>query len=117
MRANDLSLLCFENSVLPAFRSLWPVGRVLPVQQHDVEIRCLRSTAQLVELGLRFNVLVEGSYFAHQLIAVSRQTFEGLAQHCRRRVSFGRFKKAYAVVVGIADQPCELLLSQSGLYC
>ena len=43
-----------------AFRSLWPVGIVLPVQKHDIEIFRLRDSAQFVELGLRFNILMEG---------------------------------------------------------
>ena len=38
MRADDLSLLRLKDSVLPTFRGFRPVGRVLPMQQHDVKV-------------------------------------------------------------------------------
>ena len=45
MRADDLSLLRFKDPILPAFRGLRPVSRVLPVQQHDVKVLGLRECA------------------------------------------------------------------------
>ena len=65
MRADDLSLLRYKDPVLPALCGLWPVGIVLPVQQHDVKVLGLRSAAQFVELGLRVNALVERGDFVH----------------------------------------------------
>src|SRR5436305_6355205 len=116
MRADDLSLLRLKDAVLPALRSLRPVGRVLPMQQHDVKVLSLRSLPQLFELGLRINPLMERSHLAHQLIAVARQAFKRLAQHCRRVVGLGRLKEADAAIIGIAHQARELLLPQRGLY-
>src|SRR5947209_18516667 len=116
MRADDLSLLRLKDAVLPALRSLWPVRRVLPMQQHDVKVLSLRSLPQFVELGLRIDPLVEGSHFTHQLIAVARQAFQRLSQHCRRVVGLSRLKEADAAIIGIAHQPSELLLPQRGLY-
>src|SRR5215471_21209712 len=116
MRTDDLSLLRLKDPVLPAFRSLWPVGRVLPVQQHDVKVLSLRDVPQLVELGLRVSPLVEGSHLAHQLIAVARQPFKRLSQHSRCLVGLGRLKEANAAIVSIAHQPGELLLPQRSLY-
>src|SRR5579872_3881629 len=116
MRADDLSLLRLKDPVLPAFRSLWPVGRVLPMQQHDVKVLRLRGAPQFVELGLRINPLVEGSNLAHQLIAVARQAFQRLSQHSRRLVGLSRLEETDAAIVGITHDPRELLLAQRGLY-
>src|SRR6266513_1776540 len=116
MGADDLSLLRLKDRVLPAFRSLWPVGCVLPMKQHDVKVLGLRGAPQLVELYLRVNTLVEGSHFAHQLIAVTRQPFQRLSQHSGRLVGLSRLKEADAVIIGITHQARELLLPQSGLY-
>ena len=38
MGADDLSLLRFKDTVLPALCGLGPVGCVLPMQQHDVKV-------------------------------------------------------------------------------
>src|SRR5215472_16228539 len=116
MCADDLSLLRLKDPVLPALSSLWPVGRVLPMQQHYVEVLSLRSAPELVELGLGFNPLVEGCDLAHQLIAVARQTLQRHSEHCRRLVGLRRLKETDAMIVGIAHQPRELLLPQRCLY-
>src|SRR5258708_26239382 len=116
MGVDDLPLLRLKNPVLPAFRSLWPVSGVLPMQQNDVKVLSLRGVPQLVELGLRVDPLVEGSHLAHQLIAVARQAFQRLSQHSRRLVGLSRLKEADAVIVSIAHEPRELLLPQRGLY-
>src|SRR3974390_674944 len=116
MRADDLSLLRLKNPVLPALRSLWPVGRVLPMQQHDVEVLSLRGAPQLVELSPRVHPLVKGSDLAHQLIAVARQAFQRFSQHARRHIGLSRLKEADAVVVSVAYPPREFLLAKRGLY-
>src|SRR5258708_21086173 len=110
MGAYDLPLLRLKNPVLPAFCSLWPAGRVLPMQQHDVKVLSLRGVPQFVELGLWVDTLVEGGHLAHELIAVARQAFQRLSQHSRRLVGLGRLKEADAAIVGIAYEPRELLL-------
>src|SRR5215471_17704223 len=86
------------------------------MQQHDVKVLSLRGAPQLVELGLRINPLVEGSHLAHQLVAVARQAFQRLSQHRRSLVSLSRLKETDTVIVGVAHEPRELMLSQRGLY-
>src|SRR5258708_6033292 len=116
MGAYDLPLLCLKDPVLPAFCSLLPVGRVLPMQQNDVKVLSLRGVPQLVVLGLRVDPLVEGSHLAHELIAVPRQALQRLPQPSRRLVGLSRLKEADAAIVSIAPEPRELLLPQRGLY-
>src|SRR4051812_49047058 len=116
MGADDFSLLRLKDPVLPAFRSVRPVGCVLPMQQHDVKVLGLRGAPQLVELCLRVNTLVESSHFAHQLIAIARQPFQRLSQHAWRHVSLRRLKEADTVIVRKTHQTSELLLPQSSLY-
>src|SRR4051794_19541545 len=110
MRADDLPLLRLKNPVLPAFCGLWPIGCVLPMQEHDVEVLSLRGAPQLVELGPRVDALVEGSHLAHELVAVARQAFQRLSQHSRGLVGLSRLKEADAAIVSIADEPREFLL-------
>src|SRR5256885_12999083 len=116
MCADDLVLLRLKDPVLPAFRSFWPVGRVLPMQQHDVKVLSFRGAPQFIELSLRVDTFVEGSHLAHQLVAVAPQAFQRLSQHSRRVVGLSRLKEADATIIGIAHQSRELLLPQRGLY-
>src|SRR3954471_13058954 len=116
MCADDLFLLRLKDPVLPALRSLWPVGRVLPMQQHDVKVLSFRGAPQFIELSLRIDTLMEGSHLAHQLVAVARQAFQRLSQHSRCVGGLRRLKEADAAIIGIAHQSGELLLPQRGLY-
>src|ERR1035441_619899 len=97
MCADDISLLCCKDPILPAFRRLRPVSRVLPVQQHYIEVFGLRGAPQFVKFCLGVNALMERSHLGHQLIAIAWQAFQCLAQHCWRLVSLGRLEEADAV--------------------
>ena len=108
--------LGLEDPVLPARRVGRPCRRVLPVQQHDVEVFGVGQAAELVELLLRVDA-VAGRHLRHQLVAVARDALQGDAEHLvHLAVRFGGLEEADAAVVGVAHQPREPLLPEFALH-
>ncbi len=85
------------------------------MEQHNVKVFSLRSTAHIVKALLRIDALISG-HFGHELIAITREALERFTKHRGSGVSLSRFKKADSVVVRVMHEPRELLLPKSGLY-
>ncbi len=114
--ANGIARLSFEYCVLPAQAVHRPGCAGLDMQQHDIEVVGIAVLAQLVELLRRVGV-VGGLHLGHEPVAVAGEAFEGHAEHLlRRSVGFRGLKEANAVIIGVVDQPGELLLAELLLH-
>src|SRR6266404_4266478 len=110
---DNLFGLRFENAVLPASGVGRPGGSVLPVQKHDVEIVRVGELTQLVEFFSGIYAIVERGDLGHDAVGISRNAFQGDAQHAVHfPVGLGGFKEADAAVVGIANEISKSILTE-----
>src|SRR5215472_3897336 len=116
MAHDHLPRFRLQNRVLPPRRIGWPGSGVLPMQQHDVEILCIRQLAQLVPFLLRIHPIARG-HFRHQLIAVPWNALQRYAEHLVHfAIRLGGLEKADAAVVGIPHQARKSILPEFSLY-
>jgi hypothetical protein len=110
-----MRIIATSSQAFPGTRRRAGSRRVLPVEQHDVEVVRVGEAAELVELLLRIDA-VAGRHFRHQLVAVARNALQGDAQHpVHLAVRFGRLEEADTAIVGVAHQPRERVLPELAL--